>query len=123
MLSKKKEKKSKLVDKCTIPRSPNKPISPNPSYNSTYLPSPNIAGSESQDTNQLQFVQLPPMMDGPYLDGMTVGRIKQQADDQIAYASRYTKDKAAQQRWVSLRFVQQKGKMIRANKKWTSARK
>ena len=62
------------------------------------------------------------MMDGPYLDEMTVGEIKQQADDQIAYASRYMKEKATQQRRESLRLVSRKGKMIRANKKWTIAR-
>ena len=50
------------------------------------------------------------MMVGPYLDGMTVGEIKQQADDQIAYASRYIKEKAAQQRREILRFVPQKRK-------------
>ena len=91
----KENTQSKLVGKCTIPHPPNKPISPNPADNSTNLSSTVIAGSRSQDANQMQFMQLPPMMDGPYLDGMPVGEIKQQANGQIAYVSSYTKEKAA----------------------------
>ena len=78
-----------------ISRPPNKPISLNPADNSTDLANTDIAGSESQDANQMKFMQLPPMMDGPYLDGMPVGEIKQQANGQIAYVSSYTKEKAA----------------------------
>ena len=54
---------------------------------------------------------------------MTVEEIKRQADDQIVYTSMYMKGKAVQQRRESLRIFPRKSKIIRANKKWTSARK
>ena len=66
----------------------------------------------------MQFMQLP-----LNFDSMTVGEIKQHYDDQIAAVSRELNEKAAQQRPERIRFVPRKGKMIRANKKWTSARK
>ena len=66
----------------------------------------------------MQFVQLP-----LNFDSMTVGEIKQYSDDQIAAVSRYMKEKAVQQGRERLRFVPLTGKMVRANKKWTSARK
>ena len=56
-------------------------------------------------------------MDGSYFDILTVGEIKQQADDQIAGVSRELKEKSAQQRQESLKIVPQKEKMLRANRK------
>ena len=62
------------------------------------------------------------MMDGSYFDRLAVGEIKQQGDGRIADASRELKENAAQQRRKNMRLIPQKGKMISANKKWTSAR-
>ena len=71
----------------------------------------------------MKFMQLPSVMDGSYLDRMTVGEMKQHTDDLLTNASRELKEKAVQQIQENLRFVSRKGTMIRANKKWISARK
>ena len=71
----------------------------------------------------MKFMQLPSVMDGSYFNSIPVGEIKQRTDDHIAATSREPKEKAVQQIQENLRFVSRKGTMIRANKKWISARK
>ena len=44
----------------------------------------------------MQYMQLPPMMDGSNFDRMMVKEIKQQADNHISDASREVKEKVAQ---------------------------
>ena len=63
------------------------------------------------------------MMDGSYFDRMSPREIKQQVDAQIAGAHRELEEKDTQQRRESLRFTSGKGEIIRANTRWTSARK
>ena len=71
----------------------------------------------------MKFMQLLAVIDGSYFDSIPVGEIKQRTEDQIAATSRELKEKAVQQIQENLRFVSRKGTMIRANKKWISARK
>ena len=92
----KEKTQSKIVSECKIPCSSKKPLSPNPVYNSSNLSSTNIAESEIQDTSPMQYMQLPPMMDGSNFDRMMVKEIKQQADNHISDASREVKEKVAQ---------------------------
>ena len=68
---------SKLVGKYKVLCQPSKPHSTNPAYNSSNLLSTNITGSKTQDANQMQFMQLLPMMDSSYFERMTVGEIEQ----------------------------------------------
>jgi hypothetical protein len=76
-----------------------------------------------QGITPIQLIQLPPMIDGSYFDRMPVGEVKQDVEAQIVEAPRELEEKCTQQRWGSLRFAPRKGKIVRANKKWTSVRK
>ena len=67
-----------------------------------------IAGPEMQDTNPMQYIQLPSMMGGSYFDRMSVGKVKQSLEAQIAEAPGGPEEKGAQHGRESLRVIPQK---------------
>ena len=62
-------------------------------------------------------------MNGSYFDRISVGEVKQKLEAQIVEVLRELEEECAQQQLESLRFIPQKGEIVRANKTWASVKK